>query len=398
MSVYAATPELRSVLSIREARSDALPTCASFQEAALGAGQVICGDTRPSARQQRAEMVDEKGCRWQPDGCNIKRYSPDEACRVLIEGGLDRILLVGDSFMRHLHISFLTLLFGQENVEANPFIVERASGVPNNDLPMGVEPPRIHTCPLDLTLHSGNLPCRHAYARDTWLHLDAPRRHLLCKGKFNLEYVPSPCCHCLYMRQKLFVPTHEKQDKMCSMKDGKQQWALTDCEMRPCGRNGSGTDAMFDGPSRLHDPNWIVGDMHANTTASLVVLGWGLEHNFVATEGAAMLAAALKGIAQSFPRPPWLMWHAADARVRQDFVWQTRERALAFNHEMEGVLRRPHTVPTALRHTGQSIIPIARFDNVTRSLASRDGTHWGQGPNLMKAHLLIRRIEDMLHI
>ena len=354
--------------------------CDSFEAAALQEGRVVCGNnSSPTMQHQRAELTDERGCKWQPGTCRLHMYSADEACRVLLSGGFNRVLMVGDSFMRHLHISLMVTVFGLDAVESNSRIVNRVSHLFDPMLPPVEAKFKEDFCPLDLIMRSQHDGCRNTYARDTWLHLDERRKKMLCGGRVSLEYMPSQCCHCLFRNDSPSI--------RCGYKEGKSNQSLKTCHVRRCDEP--------DPAEYFDDPSFLAGKRHANTSASLVVLGWGLEANYNITEASAMLAALLHGVDQNFSRPT-VIWHAADARIRRDFPRQMPEMPGPFNLAMETVLARPALWRSASgRLRRPAAIPIVNFQNMTRDLASQDGTHWSQGSNLMKAHLLLRRIEDL---
>ena len=77
----------------------------------------------------------------------------------------------------------------------------------------------------------------------------------------------------------------------------------------------------------------------ANTSADLIILGWGLWHDLNASTSFERLKKHLRLIDSRF-NAPRVMWLATDARHSHHFKLQNNDRLIAFNLEMERRLRR----------------------------------------------------------
>ena len=126
-----------------------------------------------------------------------------------------------------------------------------------------------------------------------------------------------------------------------------------------------------------------------NTTASLVILGWGIEPYFSVDAAFSILQEVAEDIRLNFRQKPALVWHAADFRHTQRFAWQTTPRVVAYNAAMRERLQQP-LLPGLL----DGPMPMMEFYNVTEGLLAKDGTHFGQGPNLLKVQLLLQLLDS----
>ena len=128
-------------------------------------------------------------------------------------------------------------------------------------------------------------------------------------------------------------------------------------------------------------------------------MGSGIE--FIVDDVIGTLDSAVKQLAArpnpkqlaARPNPPatQLMWINADYRHTSEYQWQTAERAAAFNAQMREVLQQPRFPPPFDRAS----VPTLDFFNVTQQLHTADLSHYAQGPNLLKAHLLLQRIAEV---
>lgn len=220
--------------------------------------------------------------------------------------------------------------------------------------------------------------CRFYFARDTWLHLDERRRGLICDGTVNLEYANIPCCHCMFD-----VQTNTTNTNRCPARQAVwKRYEPSKCYPLPC------PDAPV-----YKEPQWSTWlSSQVNASASLVVLGWGLESNFIVDDVIGTLDSAVKQLAAR-PNPPatQLMWINADYRHTSEYQWQTAERGAAFNAQMREVLQQRRFPPPFDRAS----VPTLDFFNVTQQLHTADLSHYAQGPNFLKAHLLLQRIAEV---
>ena len=353
--------------------------CASFRAAAQSGGHRECRDGHVSPEAQRAELRDEKGCTWQPDNCSVPIFRPQEACKILHRRGYTRVLLVGDSVIRLLYQALLLLLLG-EAAERDPFIIA-PTAIWKDEFREAVAAKRAHLSSCThhevATAYHGR-DCRFYFARDTWLHLDERRRGLICDGTVNLEYANIPCCHCMFD-----VQTNTTNTNRCPARQAVwKRYEPSKCYPLPC------PDAPV-----YKEPQWSTWlSSQVNASASLVVLGWGLESNFIVDDVVGTLDSAVKQLAAR-PNPPatQLMWINADYRHTSEYQWQTAERAAAFNAQMREVLQQRRFPPPFDRAS----VPTLDFFNVTQQLHTADLSHYAQGPNLLKAHLLLQRIAEV---
>ena len=141
---------------------------------------------------QWEELRDANGCTWQPSGCRIRRRNQAEACDLLLARGHRRILVVGDSFMRHLYLALVRTLLGAA-AERDPMFLAPTVHWHADSRAATAAGKNMSACSFDrVTDSNGPDYCRWHFASDTSLHLDEGRRSQLCGGKINVEYTHSP--------------------------------------------------------------------------------------------------------------------------------------------------------------------------------------------------------------
>ena len=188
-----------------------MPSTNTCHASALTLGSANCRPGKLSPKQQRVEFRDEQGCTWQPS-CRLHVFSPSEACALLEQQGISRIMLLGDSLIRHLYLALLLLLFG-DAADADSMILAPTQ-IWSNEIQVAARKKilDVRTCSHHRVATDYLGKCRMYFARDTWLHLDDRRRRLICNGKVNLEYHGIPCCHCM-------MDTARNLTKKCSGKN-----------------------------------------------------------------------------------------------------------------------------------------------------------------------------------
>jgi len=188
--------------------------------------------------------------------------------------------------------------------------------------------------------------CRHFFARDTSLYFSPRQRGLMCGGETSLDL------------EFVYGGTRE------TVNVGEE--------------NAPPVEPNAEYPSLLQ----------ANRSASLVVMGFGIWHNFEPAAVLARLRAHLRLLGSHFGAPP-VVWVSADARHRSDYAMQSNERATTLNSFMEKQLRLLQQ-----SYAGQ-LYYLSTFE-LTRASEAIDGTHYPPEVNRLKVALLLRFLQSRM--
>merc|ERR1711879_418992 len=185
------------------------------------------------------------------------------------------ILFIGDSLTRHLYLAFLRVLLGN-----NSTIHPELPWAPSTQSADFKASDRSSCTNDKIALTTSSDPCRHYFARETGM-LPAKHRRATCYGEVGLEFVYG------------------------------------------------GTRETFNGKSSPEYP----GLKEAKRGADLILMGYGIWDNFNASRVFPRFKSHLDMIRKDSPKAK-VIWLGADARHRDDFVWQTNERVIRYNAEM----------------------------------------------------------------